>query len=190
MASAPVALPDLPAEVLPESESLYEIVNGERREKPAKSALAGLLTSVLAHYLGLFALEHKLGLVGVEILFRLGPARSQRRPVVAFVAYDRWRTPAVPPEDPPAWEVVPNLVVEAVGPTSTAEEVVDRIQEYFDAGVQLVWILYPRHRLIYVYESPMRIRILSETDEIEGGGVLPGFRMSIATLFTILVRPQ
>ena len=41
---------------------------------------------------------------------------------------------------------------------NTAEEIQDKIQEYFDAGVQLVWVIYPRHRRIYVYESATRNR--------------------------------
>ncbi len=115
--------------------------------------------------------------------------RPARRPDVAFVAYDRITTPAVPATDPSEWEVVPNLAVEAISPHNTAEEVLVKIQDYFDCGVELVWVIYPRQRWIYVYELPTQVRILREADELDGGKVLPGFRLGIAALFAALVKP-
>jgi Uma2 family endonuclease len=190
MAAPPVA-PALPARSKAlDSETLYEIINGERREIPHMGTLSGMLASVLAQYLGIFGAQHKLGLAAVEVLFRMIPNRPARRPDVAFVAYDRWSTPAIPVDDPPAWEVVPNLAVEVVSPTNRAEEIEDKIGDYFSAGVQLVWVVYPRHRRIYVYDSPTQNRILVESDELDGGAVLPGFRLKIATLFEALSKPK
>ncbi len=59
----------------------------------------------------------------------------------------------------------------------------NRLDEYWAAGTQLVWVVYPTHRLVYVYESPRQVRILGVADELEGGSVLPGFRIPIASLF-------
>jgi Uma2 family endonuclease len=182
--------PNFPkAPPLGDSDSLYEIVNGERREKPPMGALAGTVASFLVSYLNAFAFPQRLGFAISEVLFILRPDRPQRRPDIAFVSYTRWKTPPAPTEDPPAWDVVPNLAVEVVSPTNTAVEIEDKIQEYFDAGVELVWVIYPRHRRIYVYESPTQTRILLETDELDGGKVLPGFTLKIATLFEALVKP-
>jgi hypothetical protein len=46
-----------------------------------------------------------------------------------------------------------------------------------------MWVVYPTQRLVYVYDAPRRVRILGETDELDGGVVLPGFRIPIASLF-------
>jgi Uma2 family endonuclease len=189
MASAPFAgaISALPSP--PDSESLYEIVNGEQREIPHMGTLAGMCASVLAQFLGTFGAQHKIGLAGVEVLFRLNPNRPARRPDVAFVRYDRWPTPTIPQDDPPAWEVIPNLAVEVVSPTNSAEEIEDKIQDYFAAGVDLVWVIYPRHRRIYVYESATQNRILVERDDLDGGNVLPGFRLNVGSLFSALTKP-
>jgi Uma2 family endonuclease len=172
-----------------DSDALFEIVNGEQREIPHMGALAGTVASLLAHYLNLVGLSQKLGFAVVEVLFRLRAGHPSRRPDVAFVTYARWQAATIPTTDPPEWEVVPDLAVEVVSPSNTAEEIADKIDDYFAAGVQRVWVIYPRQRWVYVYESPTQVRILRGTDELEGDPVLPGFRMSVADLFAALVKP-
>jgi Uma2 family endonuclease len=178
-----------PPDGTPESEFLFEIVNGERVEIPHMGIFAGMLASILSQELGVFARQHRLGLVGVEVLFRFRPDRPSRRPDLAFVSYDRITTPAIPPSDPAEWEVVPNLTVEVISPSNTAEDVMVKLQDYFDAGVQVVWVIYPRQRWVFVYESMTQVRQLRETDELDGGKVLPGFSLKIADLFAALVKP-
>ena len=82
-----------------------------------------------------------------------------------------------------AWDIVPELMVEVVSPHDLAEEIVERLEEYWAAGTQLVWVVYPTQRLVYVYESLRQVRILAAADELTGGSVLPGFRIPIASLF-------
>ena len=173
----------------PESEFLFEIVNGERLEIPHMGVLSGMLASVLSGIMWSFVTPRKLGLVSVEVLFRLRPGRPSRRPDLAFVSYDRITTPAIPASDPAEWEVVPNLAVEAVSPSNTAEDVMVKLQDYFEAGVELVWVIYPRQRWVFEYESLTRVRHLREADELDGGQVLPGFSLKIAELFAALVKP-
>ena len=38
-------------------------------------------------------------------------------------------------------------------------------------------------RLVHVHENPELIRVLSEKHELEGGTVLPGFRLPLASFF-------
>ena len=57
------------------------------------------------------------------------------------------------------------------------------------ALLQLPFI-YRRHRLIYAYDSPEQVRILTEKHELDGGTVLPGFRLSLADLFASFARPS
>jgi Uma2 family endonuclease len=169
---------------------LYEVVNGEKREIPHMGALAGTIASYLLLVLGAFARQHKLGVAVMEVLFQLKDNRHQRRPDLAFVSSKRWKPLVGVKEDPPAYDVVPNLAVEVVSPSNTAQEILDKLGEYFDAGVELVWVIYPLHRVVYVYTSPTQNAILKETDALDGGQVLPGFRLSLAELFGALDMPQ
>ena len=53
----------------------------------------------------------------------------------------------------------------------------------FRTGTRLVWVVYPRVRQVYVYTSPTEVRILPETAEIDGGEVVPEFRLPMIRLF-------
>jgi Uma2 family endonuclease len=171
-------------------EELFEVVNGQRREVPPMGAFAGLLASELVGFLRDFAKQHKLGLAVAEVLFTLRQQPLLRRkPDVAFVSYDRLPDPVLPAKDPAAWDVVPKLAVEFVSPTDFADEIIDRLRDYFDSGVQLAWVFYPRHRYVYVYESLTGIRVLTERDELDGAVALPGFRLRVGELFAPLVKP-
>jgi hypothetical protein len=44
-------------------------------------------------------------------------------------------------------------------------------------------VVHPEARTVTEYRSPSEIRILAVTDELDGGGVLPGFRTPVVTLF-------
>jgi Uma2 family endonuclease len=172
-----------------ESERLFEVVNGERREKRPMSVLAIAVASELSRFLSIFVKEHKLGWVVIEMLFQLQPGRPQRRPDLAFVSYGRGKMP-FPDEDVPAWNVVPNLAVEVISPTNMANEVFGKVVEYFDTGVELVWVIYPAQQSIQVFDSRATSRILWPGDELDGGRVLPGFRLGVRELFESIANPQ
>jgi Uma2 family endonuclease len=182
------ALPTLPPVVpaLPASngtEVLYEVVNGHFVELPPMSTFAVVVASRLVRKLGAFADAQHLGEVVSEMLFGLDPKNEvKRRPDLAFVSYQRWpQGRPWPPTDP--CPVVPELAVEVVSPNDLAEPLLQKLTEYFRAGVQLVWVIYPMLALVYVYESLTQVRGLTGADELDGGPVLPGFRLALTTLF-------
>ncbi len=177
----------LPAETTQEtvfeSGSLYEIVNGQRVEKPPMGNFQVWVASILVERLGYFARTNGLGRVVSEMLFKIHlSVGRKRRPDVAFVSFERWaRDRKINIED--GWDVIPDLAIEVVSPSNSAEEVVGKIDEYFRAGVRGVWVIYPITRQIYVHESPSMVRVLKITDELDGSELLPGFRLSLAELF-------
>jgi Uma2 family endonuclease len=176
-----LALPT-PADPAGEKERLYEIINGQRVELPPLGTLQNKLATEIAFFLTRLT-RRRLGHTIQENLFVLdAEANLQRRPDVAFVSYERWpRQQPVP--DTNAWAVVPNLAVEVVSPTNTANEIVTRVDEYFRAGVQLVWIVYPVVAQVYVYTSRSAISVVERAGQLEGGSVLPGFQLPLAELF-------
>jgi Uma2 family endonuclease len=163
-------------------EVLYEIVDNEFRELPPRSAREIHLASTLFRMLSNFAWNHELGHVESEMLFLLNPLKNlQRRPDLAFVTFERWpRNQRIPSE--PAWKVVPNLVIEIISPKNFAHDVMQRIEDYFEAGVQRVWVIYPNTSKVYDYDSPSAIRILSPEQSIDGGTLLQGFQVPLKDL--------
>lgn len=162
---------------------LYEFVDGLWKEAPPMGALATLLASFLVEEMGRHSRANKLGLVMAETLFRIAPDGLSRRPDVAYVSWDRWPYKVPLEEDPPAFDVVPNLAVEVNSPTNTFDQVLDKVKEYCFAGTELVWVVAPRQRLVYAYKAPDETTIFSEKNELDGGKVLPGFKLSVAALF-------
>jgi Uma2 family endonuclease len=133
--------------------------------------------------MGPFASQHGLGKVVVEVLFLFDPQTGlQRRPDLAFISKARWPIRRPAPKSA-AWDVLPDLAVEVVSPSDRAQEQMDKIHEFFQAGVQTVWVVYPCHRLVHIYESLSRIRVVTHADTLDGGALLPGFQLPLAKLF-------
>jgi Uma2 family endonuclease len=171
---------------VPRDYEFYEVVNGERIGKPLMSAYAVKVGSDLLAELIVFTYGKGLGQVVSEMLFRLPlkeDASLKRRPDVAYVSFATW------PADRPmlgrgdAWDVIPDLAVEVISPTNLAQEVMDKVQEYLQAGVRLVWVVYPMQRQVWVHESPTKIRVFAVDDTLDAGAVIPGFQLPLNRLF-------
>ena len=50
-------------------------------------------------------------------------------------------------------------------------------------GVSARCGLLPKQKQVHVYEKPERVHIVKVTDELDGGALLPGFRIPVAALF-------
>jgi len=77
----------------------------------------------------------------------------------------------------------PDLAIEVVSPGDTVNEVDEKVQDWLGTGVRLVWIVNPEPRTVTVYATGQPPRILSETEQIDGGDVIPGFRLPIHEIF-------
>jgi Uma2 family endonuclease len=172
-------------------DELYEVIDGQRVRTPPMAAYSVWVASRLSRFLGSFA-EEQLGRVLTEALFHLpAPINRDRRPDVALVSYQRWAKNRPVPRFGNAWDVVPNVATEVVSPTDNVEELEDKIAEYFRAGVELVWVVYPHQSKIHVHRSPTEpIRVLLKNDALDGGTVVPGFRLPLAELFAEESQPD
>jgi Uma2 family endonuclease len=176
----------MPTEPHPNLPERYEIVNGQIIEKPFATAYASEVANRLCVELTTYGRNLNVGRPNLCMLFYMplpNDLTRCRHPSLSFCSFERW------PDNRPvdyraeAIECIPELMVEVANPTDGAEEFVDKLHEYFEAGVQLVWLVYPRRRVIYAHESPTSSRVFPATDELEGGNVLPGFRVAVASLF-------
>jgi Uma2 family endonuclease len=79
--------------------------------------------------------------------------------------------------------VPPDLVVEVISPGNTAEEMEVKTQEWFDFGVRMVWLVYPKTKRVHVYTTPDRSIVLNAEDTVDGGEVLPGFSVKVSAFF-------
>jgi Uma2 family endonuclease len=168
---------------LMESDGLYEIVNDHVLELEPMGAYEVRLASILLSSLEAFVRASRLGRAVSEMLFDLTASGGQkRRPDVAYVSYQRWpKGRRVPRTE--AWDVVPELAVEIISSANSADAVVDKVAEYFQAGVVRVWVVYPSQQLVYVYDRPSSVRILTRVDQLDAEPLLPGYRLPLTELF-------
>ena len=104
-----------------------------------------------------------------------------RKPDAAYVPRDR-----LTPEQyaSTGWcPAVPSVVVEVVSPNDLAYEVERKIEDWLAAGVELMWVVNPPTRSVRVIQSDGTHRLVRETGELTGNGVLPGFALPLAELF-------
>ncbi len=103
-----------------------------------------------------------------------------RAPDVCFISRDR-----VPPTGSPRgyWKLAPDLVAEVVSPNDTAAEIQSKVQMWLQAGVWLMWVVYPDTRSVVVYESLKEITTLTASDILSGSNVVPGFECPVAEVF-------
>jgi Uma2 family endonuclease len=175
--ASPSSLP-----IIVDDDILYEVVDGKIVEKEVGGRQVEI-AGILAQYLGMFARTHRLGRALMEFIFRIDQAKNlQRRPDVAFVSHASWPVHRRVP-DVAVWDMVPDLAIEVVSPSNTADHAHEKIHEYFKAGVTRVWVVYPRQQEVYVYASPTQIQVLQLGQKLDGGNLIPGFRLPLAALF-------
>jgi Uma2 family endonuclease len=168
--------------VMLDSERLWEVVNDELQEAEPMSTVANILAARLCERLMVFNAVNRQGEVVVETLFVLrSRPRLHRRPDVAFVSRQRWD--GVEADESAAWAVVPDLAVEVISPSNLAEDVEDKLDEYFAAGVRRVWVIYPRSRKLHDHTSPTTCTRIPVDGVVDGGDILPGFQFQLAELF-------
>jgi Uma2 family endonuclease len=166
-----------------EHPDLFEVVDGRVVEKSPMGALEVFLASCLLRWLAPFVDEAHLGCVVQEMLFLLEDSPElKRRPDLAFVSAERWPIGKRVPRTE-AWDVIPDLAVEVISQSNSADEVAGKIEQYFHAGVRQVWVVYPVTSKVQVYESPTRVQILQVGDDLQGDPLIPGFRLPLSVLF-------
>ena len=162
------------------SNHLYELVDGTLVEKAmglSESMIAGQVLIAI----GIFARQHDLGIPAGEA----GTVRLLkglvRIPDVAFFCWDKLPGRVLPSKAIP--DLAPDLAVEVLSEGNTPAEMHRKLREYFLAGVRLVWMIDPARRQADVYTSPdVPAATLDETQVLDGGDVLPGFRLPLAEL--------
>jgi Uma2 family endonuclease len=158
----------------------YELVDGTIVEKAVgfdESRLAMALTGALHHHVE----TQDVGRIwGSGVLTRLSPGLVQL-PNVAFISWGRY--PQKKPRRGQIPTVVPDLVVEVLSKDNTRQEMKRKLEEYFRAGVRLVWYVNPSKRTVRVYTASDRSTLLGEDQTLDGGDVLPGFALSIRDWF-------
>ncbi len=153
----------------------YELVDGEIRMSPA-GARHGQVCVRLVLRLGTFVEGRHLGYVFDSSTGFRFPGGNVRLPDVRFVARGRFEAEKVPEG---FGDVVPDLVVEVLSPDDRPRDVLDKVGEYLQAGVRLVWVVDPRRERAVAYRSLTDVVNIGLDDFLDAAEVVPGFRVKL-----------
>jgi Uma2 family endonuclease len=168
-----------------ERDTLCELVDGTLVEKPVGYE-ESLIALAIAQALRTFVRPRKLGIVsGPDATLRL-KSGSIRLPDVSFVSAGD-----LPGGKRPKGIKVPmlpiTLAVEVISEGNSHAEMRRKSREYFESGSRLVWLVYPITRTVAVFEGPTEepALVLSGSDHLTGGDIVPGFTMPLTDVFDI-----
>ena len=74
-------------------------------------------------------------------------------------------------------------VAEVISPTDKVDDVNAKLDEYFRAGVQVVWHIFPHSQKVDVYTSPEQVTICRGKTMCSGAPAMPDFEMAAEELF-------
>jgi Uma2 family endonuclease len=165
-----------------DEDKLYELVKGEIREVAGSGGKNTVLGGRMVYFLNNWVIPRKLGHVtgadGSYILHKNVPD-TVRIPDAGFIS--RERLPKLPTKFIP---IPPDLAVEVVSPGDDADELREKITEYLEYGTRLIWVIYPKTRLVDVYRQNHQGAIpKSINDVLDGEDVLPGFTLAVKDIF-------
>ena len=181
----PVAPLKIPAPIEPDDllklDGLCELVDGQIIEKGVMGFRSGVTFLRLAARLDAFLGIKEIGAASCETTFRCFPEKPKqvRRPDISFISAARLGD--VP--DDGHVPIRPDLVIEVVSPDDRINDLEDRLADFRSVGVPLIWIVYPHPRLVRIFRPGERIEELTETEELRGEGILPGFNVALRDLF-------
>lgn|SRR5574341_155028 len=169
------------------SDARVEVVEGEVIPLAAAGVLHHIVEMNVLRVVDDYASKLKSGLVFTDgLLFVLSAegegVREARVPDVAFV-----RKEAIPAE----WDIEkpfpgpPTLAVEVISPGDSMEDVLEKVEDYLEAGSEQVWLLFPRRKEMHQYrqDAPGTVRVYGGDDVIDVESLFPGLAIRVSAFF-------
>jgi Uma2 family endonuclease len=166
----------------------FELVDGRLVER-SMSALSSWVGGEILFRIRLFLKDNPVGLVwGADNGFQCFPddPNKVRKPDVSFLRRERIPSDLM---QQGYVRVAPDLAVEVISPNENAEELHEKVSDYLNAAVALIWVVYPESRVISVQRADKTGSRLTIDDELSGESILPGFALRLETLFESITSP-
>lgn len=165
------------AELPENADKRLEFIGGEVIEVPSNaysSELAITIASFIKQYLRESGLSgHVTGEGGGYMV-----SGERYAPDVAYLSKARQAELAKEGYNPNP----PELAVEVVSPNDDNEKLLIKVSNYLAART-VVWIVRPGTHKVEVHAPGQPVRVLGIQDTLDGGQVLPGFKLAIKDIF-------
>lgn len=157
----------------------YELSDGELIVTPSASFVYHNMRDEFNMHPLSYLDAHPSGHAVTELDFQLGKA-TVRRPNIAFYrnerlhGVDRNRAPLA---------AIPNLAIEIISPFVRAADLMKKVCQYLDGGVQSIWLFYPEALRAYHYVSNrLEPEVFTKDHDFSEPELLPGFKLKIAEI--------
>jgi Uma2 family endonuclease len=102
---------------------------------------------------------------------------TKRRPDIAYFTRKQIQA-AAQGENP-----TPEFVIEVVSKNDNGNKLERKVQEYFEAGVRVVWYVYAEVDLVRVFTSGKHSDMLTDDEICSAEPLLPEFSMKVSEIF-------
>jgi Uma2 family endonuclease len=170
-----MTIPEL--ERVVDDDCLHELDEGRLIGRPFGGEQHGSTGAEITGILGDFVKRSGLGKVyasGTGFVLGIDTVRA---PDIAFVRRERAvrRRAFV--------QGAPDLAVEVFSPSDSVAQLMRKVHQYLKAGCHTVWVVYPESKQVHVLEASGHDRILEADEQLEAPELLPGFSVTVASLF-------
>ena len=166
---------------LPDDGLRHELIKGELLTMSPTGAEHGAVTVNLSFLLAQYVRPLKLGrLFAGDTGFKLeSDPDTVLAPDVAFISSQR-----AGELSKRYHEGAPDLVVEVLSPGDRKGKVEEKTARWLALGALAVWLVNPQTRTVDVRHANGEKKLLTESDELTGDDIIPGFRVCVAEIFT------
>lgn len=174
-----------------QSDEPFEIIDGERIDQLPTKPRHTIIQQFFQFRLYDFLKENPVGYQFMEFTFiyemRQDWVRGSRIADLCVYAKDRWEAYKAqhPDYDMRPNDTVPDLVIEILSPTDDLLQTMGKIRRDLEHGVQVAWMIDPDARLVDVF-TPQGWQRLTDDAVLDGGAVLPGFRVPLPEIWAAL----
>ena len=169
---------------LPKDGHKRELLHGEIIMSPTgyrHERIAAIVMSAMLQH----ASRARLGVVCGSSLGCWMKSGNLLSPDISFIGNNR--LPEAGVEEEKYFRGSPDLVVEVLSPWDRPLRMREKMEDYFQSGARLAWVIDPAEKIACVYRGAEADRLLRLTDALDGEHVLPGFRLPLAEVFTDLL---
>ena len=78
---------------------------------------------------------------------------------------------------------IPEFVIEVISTFDPINVVTTKVNEYFKAGVKVLWHIFPEQKMVYVFHSPKHISVFEAEELCRASPVLPTYAISVNDIF-------
>ena len=158
-------------------DKILELIAGEIVEK-MPSFTPSHLAIRIARFISNFVEKHDLGYITGPDGGYIISENDVFNPDVGYISKERL------PEEPQREVLIPpDLAVEVKSPTDSRRAMQRKAEKYLAGGTRMVLLVFPAKEQSEVHRANVNVQTLGVEDTLDGGEVLPGFKLKVRDIF-------